>query len=60
MIYLTKQEGLYQNKVNSSLISTCNGKMDSNSLLQINTSLIKSLKPIKYMNKLTCVQFVVL
>ena len=28
MIYITKQEGLYQNKVNSSLVSTCNCKMD--------------------------------
>ena len=28
MIYLTKQEGLYQNKVNFSLVSTCNCKMD--------------------------------
>ena len=28
MIYITKQEGLYQNKVNSSLVSTCNYKMD--------------------------------
>ena len=28
MIYMIKQEGLYQNKVNSSLVSTCNGKMD--------------------------------
>ena len=24
MIYITKQEGLYQNKVNFSLVSTCN------------------------------------
>ena len=28
MIYITKQEGLYQNKVNFSLVSTCNCKMD--------------------------------
>ena len=28
MIYIQKQEGLYQNKVNSSLVSTCNCKMD--------------------------------
>ena len=28
MIYITKQEGLYLNKVNSSLVSTCNCKMD--------------------------------
>ena len=28
MIYITRQEGLYQNKVNSSLVSTCNYKMD--------------------------------
>ena len=28
MIYIIKQEGLYQNKVNSSLVSTCNCKMD--------------------------------
>ena len=28
MIYITKQEGLYQNKVNSSLVSTGNCKMD--------------------------------
>ena len=27
MMYIKKQEGLYQNKVNSSLISTCNCKM---------------------------------
>ena len=27
MIYIIKQEGLYQNNVNSSLISTCNYKM---------------------------------
>ena len=27
MIYIRKQEGLYQNKVNSSLVSTCNCKM---------------------------------
>ena len=24
MIYMIEQEGLYQNKVNSSLVSTCN------------------------------------
>ena len=24
MIYIIEQEGLYQNKVNSSLVSTCN------------------------------------
>ena len=30
--YIIKQEGLYQNKVNSSLISTCNCKMDFNAL----------------------------
>ena len=28
MIYITKQEGLYQNKVNSSLVFTANCKMD--------------------------------
>ena len=28
MIYITKQEGLYQNKVNSSLVFTGNCKMD--------------------------------
>ena len=28
MIYITKKEGLYQNEVNSSLVSTCNCKMD--------------------------------
>ena len=28
MIYITKQEGLYQNNDNSSLVSTCNCKMD--------------------------------
>ena len=33
MIYITKQEGLYQNKVNSSLVSTCNCKMDYCSIL---------------------------
>ena len=27
MIYIIKQAGLYQNKVNSSLVSTCNCKM---------------------------------
>ena len=27
MIYIIKQEGLYQNNVNSSLVSTCNCKM---------------------------------
>ena len=27
MIYVRKQEGLYQNKVNSSLISLCRSKM---------------------------------
>ena len=27
MIYIIKQEGLYQNKVNSSLVFTCNCKM---------------------------------
>ena len=27
MIYIIKQEGLYQNKVNSSLVFTCNFKM---------------------------------
>ena len=27
MIYIIKQEGLYQNKVNSSIVSTCNCKM---------------------------------
>ena len=27
MIYIIKQERLYQNKVNSSIISTCNCKM---------------------------------
>ena len=27
MIYIIKQEGLYQNKVNSSLVITCNCKM---------------------------------
>ena len=27
MIYMGRQEGLYQNKVNSSLYSTCNCKM---------------------------------
>ena len=27
MIYIIKQEGLYQNKVNSSLVSTCNCNM---------------------------------
>ena len=27
MIYITKQEGLYQNKVNSSFVFTCNCKM---------------------------------
>ena len=27
MIYIIKQEGLSQNKVNSSLVSTCNCKM---------------------------------
>ena len=27
MIYIIKQRGLYQNKVNSSLVSTCNCKM---------------------------------
>ena len=27
MIYIKKQEGLYQNKVNSGLISTCNCKI---------------------------------
>ena len=27
MICIRKQEGLYQNKVNSSLVSTCNCKM---------------------------------
>ena len=32
MIYVIKQEGLYQNKVNSSLISTCNCKIDFNAL----------------------------
>ena len=29
MIYTRKQEGLYQNKVNSSLVSNCNCKMGS-------------------------------
>ena len=28
MIYMIKQEGLYQNKVDSSPVSTFNGKMD--------------------------------
>ena len=28
MAYVIKQEGLYQNKVNSSLVSICNCKMD--------------------------------
>ena len=27
MIYIIKQEGLYQNKVNSSLVSNCHCKM---------------------------------
>ena len=27
MVYIVKQEGLYQNKVNSSLVFTCNCKM---------------------------------
>ena len=27
MIYVKKQEGLYQNKVNSIFVSTCNCKM---------------------------------
>ena len=27
MMYIIKQEGFYQNKVNSSLVSTCNCKM---------------------------------
>ena len=33
MIYIIKQEGLYQNKVNSSLVFTCNCKMGYWSLL---------------------------
>ena len=33
MIYITKQEGLYQNKVNSSLVFTGNCKMDYSDLL---------------------------
>ena len=37
MIYIIKQEGLYQNKVNSSLVSTCNCKMDySHALRTVN------------------------
>ena len=28
MIYIIKQEGLFQNKVNSNLVSTCNCKMN--------------------------------
>ena len=35
MIYITKQEGLYQNKVNSSLVSTCNCKMDYGNVILI-------------------------
>ena len=32
MISITKQEGLYQNKVNSILVSTCNCKMSYRNL----------------------------
>ena len=35
MIYITKQEGLYQNEVNSSLVSTCNCKMDYGNVILI-------------------------
>ena len=28
MIYIIKQEGLFQNKINSNLFSTCNCKMN--------------------------------
>ena len=36
MIYIIKQAGLYQNKVNSSLISICNCKMAiANALIDI-------------------------
>ena len=33
MIYIKKEEGLYQNKVNSSLVSNCNCKMGYLTLL---------------------------
>ena len=41
MIYIKKQEGLYQNQVNSSLVSTCNCKMGTlkNKLNRINPSI---------------------
>ena len=38
MIYIIKQAGLYQNKVNSSLISNCNCKMGYSSAKLISNS----------------------
>ena len=40
MIYVIKQEGLYQNKVNSSLVSTFNCKMGYwNTNMELNYSM---------------------
>ena len=54
MIYIIKQEGLYQNKVNSSLVFTCNCKMgyssgvNRNNRIVFHFSIIPCRKPFRY------------
>ena len=51
MIYITKQEGLYQNKVNSSLVSTCNCKMDYGNVILIAGTKLKFGTKLMYILK---------
>ena len=56
MIYITKQEGLYQNKVNSSLVSTCNCKMDYGNVILIAGTKLKFGTKNVYLKNVTFVR----
>ena len=43
MIYIIKQEELYQNQVNSSLVSVCNGKTDYRLLIVFQIKIVSCI-----------------